>query len=135
MTCALVTLAGLGLFALDRWVRQPLAALVAANERTAQLDEIIEANARRAALKLQAVEDLLAGRIGLAQAVARFEEAQRGTGEYEGLRSEFYASRTPWERRCREVLQYVRMYLADDPTEAARVLPWLEAEFEEYCRE
>ena len=83
----------------------------------------------------RAVDDLIAGRIGLREAVARFHECNRANPASERVLQYLYPDESDEERRCRQVMFFVETRMRGTPTaEADRVEARLAEELGEHLR-
>ena len=100
--------------------------------RSDDLDDVMAAVVRRRALKQAVVEELLAGRITLRAAAARFRAINEAAAAFPW--DEFrraYPGSTDEERHCREVIAQMKVLRWDRPGEMAEVVARLEAELQD----
>ncbi|HZT83423.1 MAG TPA: hypothetical protein VFA26_24545 [Gemmataceae bacterium] len=97
-------------------------------------DARLAATARRASVRDQIITDLLAGRVGLLEAAARFRDLNSEDEiTWPALRLVFREASDD-EACCRQVIAWVRVRLAHQPDEGRPVLDRLEAELAECLR-
>jgi hypothetical protein len=97
-----------------------------------ELDRRLQVTVRRNMRKEEAIGELLAGRLTLVQAAARFRDADAAVpAEWRYVRPDTAPGPGEGERRCREVIARVRLWLANNqPPQAAEVTARLEAELQ-----
>jgi hypothetical protein len=113
-----------------------LADVLAEAERGRRLDDLSGACVRRICAKHRLAEEVIAGRLGLRQAAARFRELNEQPSAYDRERFRaLYPGADDGERHCREVLAWVADALEDDPDPGgADLVTRLEAELQESKR-
>jgi hypothetical protein len=90
-----------------------------------------EAIFTRAEARQQVIDELIAGRMTLKQAVARFGELNAMEPEQMTVVRETFPGDSDEERLCRQVLGQVQVELQGRTSEADTILPRLEAEMHE----
>jgi hypothetical protein len=101
-----------------------------AERRSAELTEQAQGGVARLWAKERVAEEVIAGRLTLRQAAARYRHLARAhPGFFWKQYREAYPGPTDWERHCQEVLALVRHRLRDRPDQARAVLDRLGAEW------
>jgi hypothetical protein len=113
-----------------------LAEVLAEVERGRRLDDLTGAYARRVQAKHRLVADVIAGRLSLLPAAARFRDLNEQPPVYDRERFRaLYPGADDGERHCREVLAWVADALEDDPEPGGTdLLTRLEEELQERHR-
>jgi len=121
---------------LDLWQLPSLQAGVEAEvRRSDELDAQLTEAQHRVGAKQQVVSDLIAGRLSLLEAAARFRDLTPPSSDAARYLRSVYAGASDDERFCRAVIQWVRgTRRSGSRAEADRVAARLEAEFQEYLR-
>src|SRR5262249_23106359 len=100
--------------------------------RREELDARLADAVRRAEVTVATVEGVIAGRLTLREAAARYRALARGNPDFPWETfHRTYAGASEEERFCRQVIDAVQKELRDQPDEAARVVARLVAELEE----
>jgi hypothetical protein len=94
----------------------------------------MEAVRERRQVKRALAADLAAGRLGLAEAVARFREMGRGVPYFVETLRTYEPGASDEERLCRHVIDWVRNELAWEQARWAAVAARLEGEMRVYLR-
>jgi hypothetical protein len=102
-----------------------------AEQRGEDLDAQIACFWRSFSAKQKASDALIAGDMTLVEAAAVFQDAMENIPERLEIKKRLYPARTALERRCLEVIAYMRVQLRDEPETFRRVLPRLEAQLGE----
>jgi hypothetical protein len=108
-------------------LRAQVAALA---EEAAEMDDVRDVIRSRTALRRALVDDLIAGRVTLAEATGRFLAFNRGDPAYMSAIRSDHPGRTDEESQARNVLANVLVAL-DDPADRARLRERLGAELRE----
>src|SRR5262249_26386093 len=103
--------------------------------RGEELDARLADAVRRSEVTMATGAGVIAGRLTLREAAARYRALARGNPDFpwETFRRT-YAGASDEERFCRQVIDAVQMELKDQPDEAAEVVARLEAELQEHLR-
>ena len=119
---------------LDVWNLPKLERELADNQRLSEnLDWQEEIVRDRTVAKSHILQELLARRLTLTEAAARFRGLDHEPAECPERGPDYYAGRTEGERYCREVIQWVRAEtMTWPPTRGEETLSRLEAELNAY---
>jgi hypothetical protein len=120
---------GLDFWRLPEWRRQAEDGLRRGEELEAQLAAVRQCYAA----KRQALAEVVAERLTLREAAARFRQADLVNPIFPwDAFPDLYPGDTDGERHCREVIHHVRLELRDEPARAAAVVARLEGELQGY---
>jgi hypothetical protein len=100
--------------------------------REAALDSEVGEAFQRVQAKQRVKADLIAGRITLFEAAARYRDLSAGQANYLRLLRAYYPGRSDEERLCRSVIDHVRHVLIGQRKEPDEFIASLEAELHEH---
>jgi hypothetical protein len=115
----------------ERRLPAPAEQATRAGQEAEQLERRQQALLRLVAARRQVAADVIAGRLTLLEAAARFRDLNAETPAFEDC-NRIYPGNSPEERFCRLVIDQVESEMEEEPEQAAELRRRLEAELRQH---